>query len=69
MLAMVTDTNLLLRTFKACHHAACDNFEVEIAAMSTLFEKFITRFSESKVNLFVSFDAYGLRSLCVRAYS
>ncbi|CAM0956904.1 unnamed protein product [Alopecurus aequalis] len=48
MLAMVTDTNLLLRTFKGCHHATCESFEVEIAAMSTLFEKFITRFSESK---------------------
>uniref|UniRef100_A0ACD5ZCK1 Uncharacterized protein n=1 Tax=Avena sativa TaxID=4498 RepID=A0ACD5ZCK1_AVESA len=48
MLAMVTDTNLLLRTFKGCHHAACDNLEVDTASMSTLFEKFITRFSESK---------------------
>jgi midasin len=60
MLAMVTDTNLLLRTFKGCHHASCDNFEIEVAAMSTFFEKFITRFSESKVCLFVSFYAYGL---------
>ena len=58
MLAMVTDANLLLRTFKGCHHATCENFEVEIAAMSTFFEKFITRFSESKVSFFVSFDAY-----------
>uniref|UniRef100_A0ACD5WZY3 Uncharacterized protein n=1 Tax=Avena sativa TaxID=4498 RepID=A0ACD5WZY3_AVESA len=48
MLAMVTDTNLLLRTFKGCHHATCDNIEVDVASMSTLFEKFTTRFSESK---------------------
>ncbi|KAI5016290.1 hypothetical protein ZWY2020_006141 [Hordeum vulgare] len=48
MLAMATDTNLLLKTFKGSHHASCDNFEVEVAAMSTLLEKFITRFSESK---------------------
>ncbi|KQJ96949.1 midasin [Brachypodium distachyon] len=48
LLAMTTDTNLLLRTFKGCHHASCENIEVEVAAMSTLFEKFITRFSESK---------------------
>ncbi|XP_071685110.1 midasin isoform X2 [Lolium perenne] len=58
MLAMVTDTNLLLRTFKGCHHAACDSFEVEIAEMSFLFEKFITRFSASKDLL----DKFLLRS-------
>jgi midasin len=55
MLAMVTDTNLLLRTFKGCHHAACDSFEVEIAEMSFLFEKFITRFSASKVKFLCFF--------------
>ncbi|VAH03975.1 unnamed protein product [Triticum turgidum subsp. durum] len=48
VLAMAMDTNLLLKTFKGSHHASCDNFEVEVAAMSTLVEKFITRFSESK---------------------
>uniref|UniRef100_A0A452YC11 Midasin n=3 Tax=Aegilops tauschii subsp. strangulata TaxID=200361 RepID=A0A452YC11_AEGTS len=48
VLAMAMDTNLLLKTFKGSHHASCDNFEVEVAALSTLLEKFITRFSESK---------------------
>lgn len=48
------DTNLLLRSFIDCHHDPCDNIQVEVSAMSTLFEKFIARFSESKVNLFIS---------------
>lgn len=47
---MTMDTNLLLRSLKDCHHSSCDDFQVEVAAMSTLFEKFISRFSESKVN-------------------
>lgn len=48
ILAMTMDTNLLLRSLKDCHHSSCDDFQVEVAAMSTLFEKFISRFSESK---------------------
>uniref|UniRef100_A0A0E0BB97 Midasin n=1 Tax=Oryza glumipatula TaxID=40148 RepID=A0A0E0BB97_9ORYZ len=48
ILAMTMDTNLLLRSFIDCHHDPCDNIQVEVSAMSTLFEKFIARFSESK---------------------
>uniref|UniRef100_A0A0D3HEC5 Midasin n=1 Tax=Oryza barthii TaxID=65489 RepID=A0A0D3HEC5_9ORYZ len=48
ILATTMDTNLLLRSFIDCHHDACDNIQVEVSAMSTLFEKFIARFSESK---------------------
>ncbi|PVH31778.1 hypothetical protein PAHAL_9G230700 [Panicum hallii] len=47
VLTMTTDTKLLLRSFKDCHHTSCNNFE-EVAALSTLLEKFISRFSESK---------------------
>uniref|UniRef100_A0A0E0ISW4 Midasin n=1 Tax=Oryza nivara TaxID=4536 RepID=A0A0E0ISW4_ORYNI len=48
ILATTMDTNLLLRSFIDCHHDPCDNIQVEVSAMSTLFEKFIARFSESK---------------------
>ncbi|KAL6643149.1 hypothetical protein ACP70R_021330 [Stipagrostis hirtigluma subsp. patula] len=47
VLTMITDTNLLLRSFKDCHTTSCNNFE-EIAPMSTLLGKYISRFSESK---------------------
>ncbi|CAL4925261.1 unnamed protein product [Urochloa decumbens] len=47
VLTMTTDSNLLLKSFKDCHHTSCINFE-EVAAMSTLLEKFVSRFSESK---------------------
>jgi midasin len=49
VLTMTTDTKLLLRSFKDCHHTSCNNFE-EVAALSTLLEKFVSRFSESKIN-------------------
>ncbi|KAF8672677.1 hypothetical protein HU200_049372 [Digitaria exilis] len=48
VLTLTTDTNLLLKSFKDCHDTSCSNFE-EVAAMSTLLEKFVSRFSESKV--------------------
>ncbi|KAF0928097.1 hypothetical protein E2562_037875 [Oryza meyeriana var. granulata] len=48
ILAMTMDTNLLLRSFMDCHHDPSDNVQVEVSAMSTLFENFVTRFSESK---------------------
>ncbi|RCV42665.1 hypothetical protein SETIT_9G233700v2 [Setaria italica] len=47
VLNMTTDTNLLLTSFKDCHHSSCGNSK-EAAAMSTLLEKFLSRFSESK---------------------
>ncbi|KAG2548684.1 hypothetical protein PVAP13_9KG211085 [Panicum virgatum] len=47
ILTVTTDTNLLLRSFKDCHHTSCNNFE-EVAVLSTLLEKFVSRFSESK---------------------
>lgn len=48
VLTLTTDTNLLLKSFKDCHHTSCSKFE-EVAAMSTLLEKFVSKFSESKV--------------------
>ncbi|KAG8091817.1 hypothetical protein GUJ93_ZPchr0012g21118 [Zizania palustris] len=48
ILAMTMDTSLLLRSFMDCHHDSCDDIQVEVSAMSSLFGKFITRFSESK---------------------
>ena len=50
ILTVTTDTNLLLRSFKDCHHTSCNHFE-EVAVLSTLLEKFVSRFSESKVNI------------------
>uniref|UniRef100_A0A0D9XKA7 Midasin n=1 Tax=Leersia perrieri TaxID=77586 RepID=A0A0D9XKA7_9ORYZ len=48
ILAMTMDTNLLLRSFMDCHRDPCDNVQVEVSAISSIFEKFVTRFSESK---------------------
>uniref|UniRef100_J3N351 Midasin n=1 Tax=Oryza brachyantha TaxID=4533 RepID=J3N351_ORYBR len=48
ILPMIMDTNLLLSNFMHCHCDPCDNIQVEVSAISSLFQKFVTRFSESK---------------------
>ncbi|KAJ1295332.1 hypothetical protein BS78_01G216000 [Paspalum vaginatum] len=48
VITMTTDTNLLLRSFKDCHYTSCSNFKEEVSEMSSLLEKFISKFSVSK---------------------
>ncbi|AQK86708.1 ribosome export associated1 [Zea mays] len=47
VITLITDSNLLLRSFKDCHYNSCNNF-IEVEGISSLLGKFILNFSESK---------------------